>query len=113
MREADGETTMLTPEGETRGFICGWCEQSTTDELICSQCGHEDPARPWLQRGKTIPLSEEREHLGGRPRLEPGQIRQRLRIAQKELGDNATNAQVAERLEISERTLARWQKLVG
>lgn len=49
----------------------------------------------------------------GRPRLNPGEIKHKLRLARKELGEGATNADLAECLEISERQLSRWRELVG
>ena len=108
MVEGD-ETTALQPTGETRQIVCGWCRNGTAPGQ-CSHCGR-DPAVPWLQRDVEPPLAEASE--GGRPRLSPGQIRHRLRLARKELGEGATNAQLAEKLEISERTLARWLRLAS
>jgi hypothetical protein len=102
-------------------IVCGWCGQATagewettalmpTGETRCQSCGHEDPARPWVQRGDTPPSPQPRPE--GRPPLDASQIRQRLRIARKEHPD-ATNAELAEALDISERTLGRWLKVAS
>jgi len=91
-------------------IVCGWCA-STTEPGQCSQCGR-DPALPWIQRAQEPPRATETGH-SGRPSLNAGQIKQRLRIALKELGNDATNAELAEHLDISERTLNRWQKVSG
>lgn len=85
---------------------CGWCGFAT--EAPCSHCGR-DPELPWIQRGLEAPKVKEET---GRPTLDPSQIRQKLRIARKELND-PTNAELAEHLGISERTLGRWQLLAG
>lgn len=105
-------------------IVCGWCGQPTDSEAYwettafapageCRACGHEDPAKPWVQRAKQPPLARAEHEAGGRPALDASQVRQRLRIARKELGQDATNAQLAAHLQISERTLGRWQKLAG
>ena len=105
-------------------IICGWCGQATQSDAYwettammpvgeCRSCGHEDPARPWVQRNQKPPEATEGNSQGGRPTLDASQIGQRLRIARKELGPDATNAQLAEHLGISDRTLSRWQKLAG
>lgn len=88
-------------------IVCGWCGQSTLPES-CSSCGR-DPALPWHQRAQEPPQAEHRE--AGRPPLDPGQIKQKLRIARKELGADATDADLAELLGVSPRTLDRWQKV--
>lgn len=87
---------------------CGWCGAATVSRRRCSAC-HRDPALPWVQRRHRPPKVT--EHEAGRPPLDPGQIRQRLRIARKELGPDPTNAALAEHLGISERTLGRWLKV--
>lgn len=92
-------------------IVCGWCNTATAPDL-CSYCGR-DPALPWTQRGTEPPEATEGHESGGRPALDASQVRQRIRIARKELPDDATQAQLAEALGISERTLARWQKLAG
>ena len=90
-------------------IICGWCESATEPDR-CSHCGR-DPALPWFQRAQEPPKAS--EPRSGRPTLDASQIRQRLRIALKELGEGVTKAALAEHLGIDTRTLGRWQKLVG
>ena len=91
-------------------IVCGWCEGATEPDR-CSHCGR-DPALPWFQRAAEHPRASE-DHASGRPKLDPSQIRQKLRIAIKELGSDATKAQLAEHLGIDMRTLGRWQKVSG
>lgn len=67
---------------------------------------------PWTQRAQEPPTANE-GHEAGRPRLNPAQIRHKLRLARKELGEDATNADVAELLGISERQLGRWMRAAG
>lgn len=67
---------------------------------------------PWTQRAQEPPTANE-SHEAGRPRLNPTQIRHKLRLARKELGEDATNADVAELLGISERQLGRWMRAAG
>lgn len=57
-------------------------------------------------------MAAESHRAGGRPKLDASQIRQRLRIAIKELPE-ATNAQLAEHLDIGETTLRNWRKVAG
>ena len=87
---------------------CGWCG-ATTAPGRCGHCGR-DPALPWIQRAQEPPTARADQETGGRPTLDASQIRQRLRIARKELDPDVTNAALAEHLGISERTLGRWQK---
>lgn len=98
-------------------IVCGWCghpagEWETTSLMPvggeCRACGHEDPARPWVQRGKHPP--ELRTDAVGRPSLDPVAIRKRLHDARTVL-PGATQEAIAEHLGISLRTLGRWQKL--
>lgn len=97
---------------------CGWCGQSTNladPQPLCGHCGR-NPVQPWEQRGMEPPPAMPdmpSAAAGGRPHLEPGEIKQRLRIARKELGTGATNAALAEKLGISERQLGRWHKTAG
>jgi hypothetical protein len=85
---------------------CGWCGAATKPGA-CSTCGR-DPALPWQQRAQDPPGFTARD--AGRPNLDASQVRQRIRIARKEHPD-ATNAELAEYLGISARTLGRWQML--
>lgn len=56
---------------------------------------------------------EASEAAEGRPALDASQIRQKLRIAHKELGDGVTKAALAAHLDITPRTLRRWEKVSG
>lgn len=104
------ETTALEPVGETRGlFRCGWCGNPTANPDRCTSCGHVDPARPWVHRGQEPPVIK--TDAAGRPGLDVGAIRRRLREARHALGPDATQAQLADHLSISARTLGRWQKV--
>lgn len=89
-------------------IVCGWCSSATAPGL-CSTCGR-DPALPWLQRGSEPP--DVKEQPAGRPRLDPAQIKHRLRLALKELPE-ATNAELAEHLGIGETTVRNWRKVAG
>lgn len=89
-------------------MTCGWCGHPTAGEP-CGTCGHADPARPWLQRGQEPPTV--RTDAVGRPVLDAKAIRRRLAEARTALGAGATAAAIAEHLDISVRTLGRWQKV--
>lgn len=88
---------------------CGWCDHATLPGL-CSYCGR-NPALPWLQRDTVPP--EVIEQGAGRPALDVAEIRRKLAEARADLPDNHTQASLAAHLDISERTLSRWQKLSG
>lgn len=88
---------------------CGWCDHPTPAGEDCHACGHEDPARPWVQRGKEPPTV--RTDAVGRPTLDTQAIRRRLRDARAALGPEATREALAEQLGVSVRTLGRWQKV--
>ena len=92
-------------------MICGWCEQPTANLVRCSSCGHPDPGRPWEQRGEATPTV--RADVVGRPVLDPAAIRRRLSEARRVLGDTVTIERLAEHLEVSEKTVRRWQKVAG
>jgi hypothetical protein len=109
-------------------IVCGWCGRPTEakgwettaltpDAGECRACGHADPAKPWLQRGRQPPAANEGRAAAGRPSLDISEIRQRLRIAgrdlQKELGRSPTQAELSERLEVDVRTIRSWQKVSG
>ncbi len=91
-------------------IVCGWCGNAT-EPGRCSSCGR-NAALPYEQRGQNPPTASQ-SHAAGRPRLDASQIRQTLRIALKELGANATNAQLAEHLDIGDTTLRNWRKVAG
>jgi hypothetical protein len=88
---------------------CGWCGAATA-AAHCTACGR-NRTLPWTQRAQEPPKVKERGE--GRPTLDPGQVRQRLRLAYKELGADVTNAALAEYLQISPSTLSRWQKMTS
>lgn len=67
---------------------------------------------PWIQRAETPPAAET-GHRPGRPALDLHQIKQRVRIAIKDLGGSPTNAQLAEHLDVSDSTLRKWRKEAG
>lgn len=88
-------------------IVCGWCGHPTKGDP-CASCGHEDPARPWRQRGQEPPVAK--TDAVGRPVVDARTIRRRLAEARSAL-PGATGAQLAEHLDISVRTLGRWQKV--
>ena len=81
-------------------IVCGWCGNGTPDELDCLSCGHEDPAKPWHQRGMEPP-----DHHA----LQIAQATKRLRMR----GERVTDETLAEELDISPRTLGRWRQKVS
>ena len=87
-------------------MICGWCGEPTRTDP-CANCTHADIARPWLQRGQEPPTVE---------RLDPVSIRRRLAHAKRDIkaeGGTATVAALAERLDVSERTVRRWREMTA
>lgn len=90
---------------------CGWCGKPTANSDRCTSCGHPDPERPWLQRG--LPVPEIRTDAAGRPALDPKAIRARLDDARRALGPGATAERMAEYLDVSPRTVRRWQQMAG
>lgn len=106
MRGVEGtETTMLDPAVGTeirRGIVCGWCGSATMRDP-CEHCEHVDPARPWIQRGQ-------------QPPSESVLRRQRLARAEAELrgtGIEPTVERIAERLDVSPRTVRRWREMTA
>ena len=81
-------------------IVCGWCGQPATDTCVCGR----DPRVPWVQRGLTPKVIEAKP---GRPEIDANDIHHRLAQARAAL-PGATNAQLAEHLDISIRTLGRW-----
>lgn len=92
-------------------ILCGWCEHPTANPDRCISCGHPDPGRPWEQRGDAPPVV--RTDATGRPALDPSVIRHRLADARHEVGQYATHAELAEFLNVSEKTVRRWLKVAG
>ncbi|HEY6014711.1 MAG TPA: helix-turn-helix transcriptional regulator, partial [Candidatus Limnocylindrales bacterium] len=99
----------LRPTGETRLIRCGWCGAVTKPAEPCHACGHVEPEKPWVQRDQEVP--EIRTDAAGRPALDARDVRKRLREARASLGPSATKAQIAEHLDVSVRTLGRWEQL--
>lgn len=85
-------------------ILCGWCH-SATEPGRCSHCGR-DPALPWTQRDEMPPAVISRK---GRPALDEGAVRVRLEQAREAVGQDATDAELAEWLAVDERTVQRWR----
>lgn len=93
-------------------IVCGWCGKPTANADRCSTCGHADPARPWVQRGQDAPVVA--NHDPGRPTLDAHDVARRLAAARASLeGRPATVDALAEALDVSPRTVRRWQKVAG
>jgi hypothetical protein len=91
---------------------CGWCHQPA-EPPRCRACGHDDPAKPWLQRGEEPPqiLTDT-----GRPANDEAEIRHRYAEAKATLTDTgrvATVEAIAEQLDRSPRTVREWRKRYG
>lgn len=84
-------------------IVCGWCARLTADRERCDVCGHEDPPRPFVQRGLPVP---EHHPEPGRPPLSDAELRRRL-------ASGGTDREVAERYEVDERTVRRWRQKVS
>lgn len=81
-------------------ILCGWCGQPTEPEGVCTSCGRS-PRIPYEQRGQqpTQAADPVRERLLGAYR------------AIRERGDTVTVARIAEELDVSDRTVRRWQQM--
>ena len=82
-------------------FECGWCGQPAMPGR-CGNC-HRDPALPWFQRGQAPPVLDLRDP-----------IRRRLAAAGSEIegqGQRVTAERLAEILDVSPRTVRRWQQM--
>jgi hypothetical protein len=77
---------------------CGWCGGATRAATICERCGHEDPSLPYVQRGATAPRWERYRLAAARLQLE----------AERKA---VTIESLAEVLEVSPRTVRRWQEM--
>jgi hypothetical protein len=86
-------------------IICGWCGHATATLDRCTSCGHEDPPRPWVQRGQEAPTVD--------GRTDPVEVRKRLAEARAAIGAPVTTARLAEYLDVDQRTVRRWQKVAG
>jgi hypothetical protein len=93
-------------------IVCGWCGKATIPAGRCMTCGHADPSLPYEQRGQIVP-SVAVAHDPGRPTLDPAEIRHRLAEARTSLGGHPTVEALAGELDVSPRTVRRWQKVAG
>jgi len=87
---------------------CGWCGEAT-EPVTCGACGHDDPAKPWLQRAQEPPQIAVDS---GRPSLDEPVIRHRYAEAKAQLvadGRVPTVEAIAERLDRSPRTVRLWR----
>lgn len=77
-------------------IVCGWCGKAT-DPGRCAACGR-DPALPWVQRGTEPPAvaPHERELAAAAAGL-------------RAEGRKVTSEALAEVLDVSPRTVRRWQ----
>ena len=82
-------------------IACGWCGQPTKPGH-CSSC-ERDPALPWLQRAQAPPPVDPHDR---ERRLLAEAIR-----AIKNDGERPTAETLAERLDVSPRTVRRWQQM--
>jgi hypothetical protein len=81
-------------------IVCGWCGQPSEPDR-CGNC-HRDPALPWVQRGVEAPMVDP---LGGAKRR-MAEVTADLESS----GYRATAERIAERLDVSPRTVRRWQQ---
>ncbi len=92
-------------------ITCGWCGHPTATAETradhpanlprCSACGHEDPARPWTQRGQEPPTVNAAD-----------KHRKALHEAEAAIraeGLTPTVDRIAERLDITPRNVRRWR----
>ncbi len=82
-------------------IVCGWCGAPTADADWCSACKHSWPRIPWEQRGQEVPgaIAQTRRRLD------------EARAAIEASGQRATVERVAEYLDVSARTVRRWQQM--
>jgi hypothetical protein len=84
-------------------IVCGWCGYPTKP-AVCGACGR-DPVKPWTQRGTKA------------PEVDPNDaIRKRLTDAAAFIeahGQRPTAERIAEHLDVSPRTVRRWQQMAG
>jgi hypothetical protein len=79
---------------------CGWCGRPTAPAGRCQRCGHEDPGRPWVQRGQEPPDV-----------ADPSERLREARVQLEQEGRNVTTEALAEVLEVSPSTIKRWSKV--
>lgn len=86
-------------------ITCGWCGRLTANVDRCTTCGHDDPTRPWAQRGMATPTHAP---AAGRPALTVEELRKRLAAH-----PGATDEQLAEQFDRDPRTIRRWRQKVS
>lgn len=94
-------------------IACGWCGKPTDPDARCVWCRHREPAKPWEQRGEDPPTFGATD---GRPELDPEAVAARLRDGHARLrseGRDVTVEALAEVLDVSPRTVRRWQQKAG
>jgi len=82
---------------------CGWCGQPARPDR-CGNC-HRDPALPWVQRGQEPPAPDTADA-----------VRRRLAAAGSDIeaqGNRVTAERLAEQLDVSPRTVRRWQQMAA
>jgi len=87
---------------------CGWCGEAT-EPVRCGACGHDDPARPWIQRAQEVPQITADV---GRPTNDEAEIRRRYaeaKAAVVDAGRIPTVEAIAEGLDRSPRTVRTWR----
>lgn len=87
-------------------IVCGWCGSNTANRDRCTSCGHEDPERPWVQRGQTVP---EVARAAGRPKVDAHEAARRLAAA----GPGATDEAIAAHHDVDPRTVRHWREKVS
>lgn len=94
-------------------ILCGWCGKPTAPDVRCPWCRHREPALPWVQRGEDPPVVTAE---GGRPATDPASVGRRLLEASARIradGMTPTAEALAEALDVSPRTVRRWQQVAG
>lgn len=82
-------------------IVCGWCGRLTQDAARCDACDHRDPRIPYEQRNLPVP--------------DGSAIKRRQMVdveaALRAEGVKPTVERIAERLEVSPRTVRRWREM--
>jgi len=84
-------------------IVCGWCGQPSEPDR-CGNC-RRDPALPWVQRATDPPAVDPTDD-----------IRRRLSEAAAAVeshGHRPTAERLAEHLDVSPRTVRRWQQMAA
>lgn len=83
-------------------ILCGWCAQLTSDGARCEACGRE-PRTPYEQRG--LPVADDSTVK----RRQMADVEAALRAE----GVKPTVERIAERLDVSPRTVRRWREMAA